>query len=276
MNYLILDKIIKNALEEDIFSGDITSELTIPQESIGKAFIKAKQGGIVCGFFVAKRLLEIVDSSIKFNQLVNEGAAVKNGDIVARMEGPIRSLLTAERTLLNFMQRMSGIATLTKEFSDKVKGTNAKIVDTRKTVPGLRILDKYSVTCGGGTNHRFCLADGILIKDNHIKAAGGVKKAILSIKDRVPHTIKVEVETSNIDEVMEALGAKADIIMLDNMSVEEMTKAVKVIGGRALVEASGNVNLETVTEIAETGVDIISIGALTHSVKAFDLSMKIE
>lgn len=275
LNHLILDKIIRSALEEDIFRGDLTSDLTIPQQHESKAVIRAKAPGIVCGLMVAERVFTLIDPSIDFKQTVEEGSQVKAGDIVAEISGPTRALLAGERTALNFMQRMSGIATITRAFCDKVVGTNAKIVDTRKTAPGLRLLDKYSIICGGGTNHRYCLADGILIKDNHIRAAGGIKEALRTVKRKVPHTIKVEIETTSLSEVKEVLEEGADIIMLDNMDIAEMVEAVKLINGRALVEASGNVSLDNVSQIAMTGVDLISIGALTHSVRALDISMKI-
>jgi len=275
MNKLVLDRIIKSALEEDVINTDLTSAHTIPQESRSKAVIKVKSAGIICGLDVAKRVLEIIDSNVKFIKILNDGHHVSSGDIAAELEGNTISLLVGERTALNFMQRMSGIATLTGEFCERVKGTRARIADTRKTAPGLRIIDKYSVECGGGTNHRYCLSDGILIKDNHIKAAGGIKNALCAVKGKIPHTLKIEIEVSNIDEAREALDGGADIIMLDNMVTKEMKKAVEMINGRALVEASGNVSLDTIKGIAETGVDIISIGLLTHSVKAMDISMKI-
>lgn len=276
LNRSILDRIIRNALDEDIFRGDLTSELTIPEESKSRALIKVKSQGVICGLEAAERVFQIIDPSIVFTQLVGEGSQVAAGDITAKVEGPTRALLAGERTALNLIQRMSGIASLTRQFCDKIKGTGARIVDTRKTVPGLRLLDKYAVVCGGGTNHRYCLADGVLIKDNHIKASGSIANALKVVKERVPHTIKIEVETSSLYEVKEALEHGADIIMLDNMTIDQMKEAVKFVAGRVLVEASGNVSLENVYEIASTGVDLISIGALTHSVRAMDISMKIE
>jgi len=276
LNQRMLDKIICNALEEDVFRGDLTSEMTIPEENMSRAIIKVKAPGIICGLEVVKRVFEIVDPSIVFIQVIEEGGQVEVGDIAAKLEGNTKSLLTGERTALNFLQRMSGIATLTRLFCDKTKGTKARIVDTRKTAPGLRLLDKYAVVCGGGTNHRYCLADGILIKDNHIKAAGGIKDALKAVKGKVPHTLKIEIETSTLSEVREAIEEGADIIMLDNMTVDEMKEAVRLINGKAIVEASGNVSIENVNQIAFAGVDVISIGALTHSVEAMDISMKIE
>ena len=276
LNQRMLDKIICNALEEDVFRGDLTTEMTIPEENMSRAIIKVKAPGIICGLEVVKRVFEIVDPSIVFIQVIEEGGQVEVGDIAAKLEGNTKSLLTGERTALNFLQRMSGIATLTRLFCDKTKGTKARIVDTRKTAPGLRLLDKYAVVCGGGTNHRYCLADGILIKDNHIKAAGGIKDALKAVKGKVPHTLKIEIETSTLSEVREAIEEGADIIMLDNMTVDEMKEAVRLINGKAIVEASGNVSIENVNQIAFAGVDVISIGALTHSVEAMDISMKIE
>ena len=276
LNQRMLDKIICNALEEDVFRGDLTSEMTIPEENMSRAIIKVKAPGIICGLEVVKRVFEIVDPSIVFIQVIEEGGQVEVGDIAAKLEGNTKSLLTGERTALNFLQRMSGIATLTRLFCDKTKGTKARIVDTRKTAPGLRLLDKYAVVCGGGTNHRYCLADGILIKDNHIEAAGGIKDALKAVKGKVPHTLKIEIETSTLSEVREAIEEGADIIMLDNMTVDEMKEAVRLINGKAIVEASGNVSIENVNQIAFAGVDVISIGALTHSVEAMDISMKIE
>jgi len=275
MNKIILDKIIKCALEEDVFNYDITSVHTIPQNNSSRAVVKIKSAGIICGLDVAKRVFEIIDPNIKFVKKFNDGDSVKAGDIAAEIEGNTRSLLLGERTALNFMQRMSGIATLTSEFCKVIKGTNARIADTRKTAPGLRFVDKYSVECGGGTNHRYCLSDGVLIKDNHITASGGIKNVLNSVKGKIPHTIKIEIEASNIAQAIEALEYGADIIMLDNMGIEDMKKAVELINGRALIEASGGVSLDTIRSIAETGVDIISVGALTHSVKAMDISMKI-
>lgn len=275
LNYFILDKIIQNALEEDIFKGDITSEYIIPKDSISKAIIKVNEAGIICGLEVAKRVFSILDSTIIFKQELKDGDSVGPGDIVANLEGSTRTLLAGERTALNFLQRMSGIATLTHSFCQKVQGTSAKIVDTRKTAPGLRLLDKYSVACGGGVNHRYCLSDGILIKDNHIKAAGGIKNALKAVKAIAPHTLKIEIEVSNLIQIKEALEEGVDIIMLDNMSIEEIKEAVKLIGNKAIIEVSGNVTLENVCEIAATGVNLISIGSLTHSVKALDISMKL-
>ncbi|MCX7747300.1 MAG: carboxylating nicotinate-nucleotide diphosphorylase [Clostridia bacterium] len=263
------------ALKEDILLGDITTDNIIDINGEVKALFIAKQDGIIAGLEVAERVFKLLDHETVFEKAVNEGQSVKKGDIIAKISGKSRSLLKAERTALNFLQRMSGIATKTNEFYNKVKDLPVRIVDTRKTTPGLRVIEKYAVKIGGGYNHRFSLSDGVLIKDNHIKAAGSIKKAIEAARRNIPHTIKIEVEVESIDEVKEALESGADIIMLDNMTQDMMKEAVGIINKRAIVEASGNVNLETVRDIALTGVDIISVGGLTHSVQAFDISMKI-
>jgi nicotinate-nucleotide pyrophosphorylase (carboxylating) len=271
-------KIIKSALKEDICSGDITTKATINKslKAAGKFLIKAD--GIIAGLEIAKKVFIAVDPKIKFEIKINDGSKVKYGDIAAVVYGKAQSLLTAERTALNFLQRMSGIATLANEYSEKVKHTKAKIIDTRKTVPGLRLLDKLAVKIGGCKNHRMGLYDMFLIKDNHIEVAGSIFKAVEAcVKyNKKHHTkFKIEVETKNLKEVEEALNTKANIIMLDNFKIDEMKKAVKLINGKCKVEASGGVNLETVKEIAETGVDFISVGAITHSVKALDISLEI-
>jgi len=272
---LYIDDLILNALKEDMSLGDITTDNLIDEKTTTKAFLIAKQAGIIAGLDVSERVFKLVDDGIIFHRRVNDGARVEKGDYIAEVEGNARALLKAERTSLNFLQRLSGIATKTYEFSQKVKDLPVKIVDTRKTTPGLRFLEKYAVRVGGGYNHRFSLSDGVLIKDNHIKAAGGISKAVELARTSVPHTIKIEVETETLEEVREALECKADIIMLDNMSLQLMRQAVEIIAKRAVTEASGNVNINTVRDIALTGVDVISVGALTHSVNAFDISMKI-
>ncbi len=274
LNRFELEDIIKTALKEDIALGDITTDSLIDPSSTSSAVYIAKDDGIIAGLFVAERVFKIIDEDIEFVKKVNDGERVKKGDIIAQIKGSTSALLKAERTSLNYLQHLSGIATKTGMFVEKLKGLKTKVVDTRKTTPGLRALEKYAVKMGGGTNHRFCLSDGVLIKDNHIKAAGGVKKAIEKVRANIPHTIKIEVETETIEQVKEALDAKADIIMLDNMSLDQMKEAVVLIDGKATVEASGNVNLNSIREIAETGVDIISVGELTHTVKAFDISMR--
>lgn len=274
LNHFEIDEIIMMSLKEDMPMGDITTDNTIAVDSISKAYYIAKDSGILAGLDVAERVFKILDSSVRFKKNFNDGEAIKKGDILAEFEGNTRALLKGERTSLNIMQRLSGIATKAKEYSDAVHGLNVKVVDTRKTTPGLRMLEKYAVRVGGAHNHRFCLSDGVLIKDNHIQAAGGIKNAITMVRGKIPHTIKIEVETESMEMVQDAIDAGADIIMLDNMSIEMMQKAVKLIDKRADVEASGNVNLNTIRKIAETGVDIISVGELTHSVKAFDISMR--
>lgn len=271
-------KLIKYALQEDIKSGDITSKATISKskKAVGKFLVKAD--GIIAGLEIAKVVFKYVDQKIKFEIKIKDGSKVEYGDVAAIVTGKAQSLLTAERTALNFLQRMSGIATSANNYSEKVKHTKAKVIDTRKTVPGLRTLDKQAVKLGGCANHRIGLYDMFLIKDNHIEVAGSITKAVEAcVKyNKKHHTkFKIEVETKNLKEVEEALTTKADIIMLDNFEIDEMKKAVKIINGNCKVEASGGVNLETVKAIAETGVDFISVGALTHSVKALDISLEI-
>ncbi|MEI6521047.1 MAG: carboxylating nicotinate-nucleotide diphosphorylase [bacterium] len=271
-----IQPIIDLALFEDIGTGDVTARSTIPADSTSKAHLLAKTSGVVAGLPVFEQVLKSVDNELVFTSLVCDGTAISKGMKLAEITGLTRSLLTAERTALNFLQRMSGIASATKVYVDAIAHTNAFIADTRKTAPGQRILDKYAVRMGAGSNHRFNLSDGVLIKDNHIAALGGVQKAVESARKVIPHTLKIEVEVTSIEMVNEALEAKADIIMLDNMNTEMMTKAVKIINHRALTEASGGVTLATVREIAECGVDLISIGAITHSVTAMDISLEIE
>lgn len=271
-----LNRIIINALKEDIGKGDITSNLIIPKNQKGKAFFLAKEDGIVAGLIIVKEIFKKLDKKIVIKNFVKEGQKIKRGEKIAEINGSLRALLTGERTALNFLQRMSGIATITFRYVEQLKGTKTKILDTRKTAPGLRMLDKYAVKIGGGTNHRFGLYDMVLIKDNHIKAANNITNAVIKIKRGLKKKIKIEVETSNLEEVKEALANKVDIIMLDNMPIDMIQEAVKLIDGKAKVEASGNVNIDNVRKIAQTGVDFISVGELTHSVKALDISMKIE
>jgi nicotinate-nucleotide pyrophosphorylase (carboxylating) len=269
-----IDNIITTALKEDMSLGDITTDNLINESSNSTAVLIAKGTGVIAGLDVCERVFKLLDEGVRFKRNVSDGTAVEKGDIIAEIEGNSRILLKAERTALNFLQRLSGIATRTNEYCEKVKDLPAKIVDTRKTTPGLRFLEKYAVKAGGGGNHRFSLSDGVLIKDNHIKASGGIRNAIEKARKSVPHTVKIEVETETIEQVKEALECNADIIMLDNMNLDMMKAAVEIINKRAIVEASGNVNLDTIYGIASTGVDIISIGELTHSVKAFDISMR--
>ena len=271
-----LDRIISEALREDIGSGDVTTNLIVPNETVSKAVIIAKADGIIAGLPISKAVFKKLDNKIIWKDLIHEGEYVSAGTEIVRLKGSYRTLLTGERTALNFLQRISGIATATSKYVEKLKGLNTVILDTRKTVPGLRMLDKYGVEIGGGTNHRIGLYDMVLIKDNHIKVAGGIIEAVTEIKNKITKKIKIEVEVTNIDEVKLAMDAGVDIIMLDNMSVKQMKEAVKLIGGNVKVEASGGVNLNSVRAIAETGVDFISVGALTHSVKALDISMNFE
>lgn len=272
----MLDKIILNALDEDVGTGDITTESTIPEDRVAHGLYKAKESGVLCGVGVAKRVFELIDPSIEFTAFKKDGDLIEKGEIIAEVHGKATGVLTGERVGLNLMQRMSGIATRTAEAVKQVEGTNAKICDTRKTTPGLRVIEKYAVKVGGGTNHRFNLADGILIKDNHIVAAGSITAAVRAARANAPHTLKIEVEVETFDELDETLAAGADIIMLDNMSCEDMKKAVGIVNGRALTEASGNMGDRDLKEVASCGVDLISIGALTHSVRALDISLKFK
>ena len=269
------DELIINALKEDIGTGDITTNTTIPSgASVAGRFI-AKEDGVICGLGICERVFKVLDGSIKFTANKKDGDFVVAGEAFAAVSGNARNVLTGERTAINLLQRMSGVATMTSRAVAQVAGTNAKIADTRKTTPGLRALEKYAVKTGGGTNHRFNLSDGILIKDNHIAAAGGIKNAVERARANAPHTLKIEVECETMRDVEEALSAGADIIMLDNMDAENMKRAVDYIGGRAVTEASGNMGDRDLCEVAKTGVDIISIGALTHSVRSLDISLKI-
>lgn len=274
MDYLGLDELLLSALKEDVGTGDITTISCIPAENRSVGRFLAKESGIICGLDIAKRVFQLVDESVIFSAELSDGDRAEKGQYFATVEGPSRSILTAERVALNLMQRLSGTATATAASVEQVHGYKAQIVDTRKSTPGLRVLEKYAVRVGGGKNHRFNLADGVLIKDNHIAAAGGIANAVNAARSAVPHVMKIEVETETLEQVSEALDAGADIIMLDNMSNETMTKAVELIAGRAITEASGNMGEKKLAEVAATGVDIISIGALTHSIKAMDISLK--
>lgn len=271
-----LDRIIENALMEDIHTGDITTLAVVRENREMCARLKAKEAMMLAGIDVAARVFHILDPGITFTAHFSDGDLLDSGDIIAEIAGDASLLLQGERVALNLLQRMCGVATQTARYVQAVTGTNVRVVDTRKTTPGLRMLEKYAVRVGGGINHRTGLYDGILIKENHIAAAGGITAAISRARAYIPHTLKIEVETETLAEVGEALTAGADIIMLDNMDVTTMREAVAMIGGKALAEASGGVNLTTVREIAETGVDIISVGALTHSVRAMDISMLME
>ena len=271
---LSLDRLIEQALCEDIHTGDITTQAVISANRPASARFIAKENLILAGAFVVERVFRRLNDEITFVTTLDEGARVVKGDIIATVHGNAADLLMGERVALNLLQRLSGIATLTSSYVEAVKDTKARIVDTRKTTPGLRELEKYAVRVGGGINHRTGLYDGVLIKENHIAAAGGITEAITRARAYIPHTLKIEIETENLAQVDEALAAGADIIMLDNMTLEDMATAVKIVNGRVLVEASGGVTLDTVRAIAETGVDIISVGALTHSPRSMDISMR--
>ncbi len=273
---IYIDNLIKTALLEDINYLDTTTDCLIPQEQQGSARFLAKAEGVLCGMDVALRVFELLQPDFKAEVFFHDGDAVKKGDVLARVSGKMRTLLKGERTALNLLQHMSGIATATSGAVKLVEGTRASIADTRKTLPGLRPLQKYAVTVGGGKNHRYNLSDAAMLKDNHIDACGGIENAVGALKGKLGHMVKTEVEVRSLGELEEALAAGADVIMLDNMSPELMKQAVEITGGRALLEASGGITEETLRQVAQSGVDIISIGALTHSVKAFDISMKIE
>lgn len=270
-----VDNIITTALMEDINYIDVAADNLIPEEHRSSAYYVAKDTGVVCGIEVAKRVFELAGGDVDFKVLMKDGTKVNKGDVIATLEGSTLTLLKGERTALNLLQHMSGIATATNKCVELVAGTKASVTDTRKTLPGLRALQKYSVTVGGGKNHRFNLSDCAMLKDNHIDAYGGITPAVTALREKIGHTVKIEVEVRTLDELREALDNKVEIIMLDNMSNDDMKKAVEITDGRALLEASGNVTADNIRSVAETGVDIISIGALTHSVKCFDISMKI-
>lgn len=272
-NQFPLMELLKKALSEDIGTGDITTALTVQSELSSQALILAKSDLILAGLPVVRELFLLHDPTLHFLSKNTDGTHLSKGTIIASISGNTRSLLTVERVALNFLQRLSGIATLTRRFVDAVKETNARIVDTRKTTPLLRHFEKYAVTVGGGFNHRFGLFDGILIKDNHLQAAGGVKNALELAKKKAPHLMKIEVEVTNLEEFKEALEHGADAVLLDNMTPEEIQKAVSLADGKVVLEASGGITLDNVKVYAETGVDIISIGALTHSASAVDISM---
>ncbi len=267
-------KIIELALAEDIGPRDVTSEATISEDSVSSAIVLAKQDLVLAGLDVAREVFRLLDPGIQFTPLAKDGDRIRNGSGIANVSGKTRVLLSGERVALNFLQHLSGIATLTARYIERLSGTKAQVLDTRKTLPGLRTLEKYAVRTGGGKNHRMGLYDMVLIKDNHIKAAGGIMKAVRGVRAKA-NKLTIEVETGTLDDVREALDAGADIIMLDNMSPPMMREAVALIAGRTPVEASGNVTLDTIRAIAETGVDYISAGSITHSAPAADISMKI-
>ncbi len=275
---ILFQRLVRRALEEDIGEGDVTTRSCIDSQQIGQGQIIAKEDGILAGLFVVKETFCQVDDSLVLMDGLAEGGSFSKGDVLLVVEGRVSSILMGERVALNFLQRMCGIATITRRYVEKIKGYNCRIVGTRKTTPGLRCLEKYAVRVGGGFNHRFTLSDGVLIKDNHIAACGSVAKAIRRVRERVPHTLKIEVEVGNIPELEEAISAGADIVMLDNMTISEMEEAVHLarqLDKRVVIEASGGVTLENVRDVAATGVDIISSGALTHSYKSIDLSLEL-
>lgn len=275
LNQFYVDDLIKSALKEDINYIDITTDNLIPQEQEGEAKFLAKAEGVLCGIDVALRVFTLIQPDFQYEVFIKDGEYVKKGDIIATVKGKTRTILKGERTALNLLQHMSGIATMTNKIVKIVEDTNASIADTRKTLPGLRPIQKYAVTVGGGKNHRYNLSDAAMLKDNHVDAGGGITGAVKKLRTKLGHMAKVELEVRNLDELREALSVDVDVIMLDNMDNETMKKAVEITNGKALLEASGGITEETIRGVAETGVDIISIGALTHSVKAFDISLKI-
>jgi len=271
----VLEELIRKALAEDIGAGDVTTGSALRGDEAGLARAEAKTELVVAGIAVFGEVFRTLDPVLTFMPLKRDGEKAVNGEILAEISGSLSSILTAERVALNLLQRMCGIATLTRRYVDEIAGMRAKILDTRKTAPGLRILDKYAVRAGGGCNHRFALYDGVLIKDNHITAAGGIGEAVRRVRGRVPHTLKIEVEVRNLAELEEALAAGADSVLLDNMGLPEMAAAVKRVAGRIPLEASGKMTLERVREVAATDVDLISVGALTHSAAAADISLNV-
>ncbi|GIO03280.1 nicotinate-nucleotide diphosphorylase (carboxylating) [Brevibacillus halotolerans] len=270
-----LQRKIEEWLFEDVGHGDITTMTTIPADEKGTGILYAKESGLIAGLDIAEQVFHTGDHELSFQRFVTEGSQVQKGDVIAEVTGSVQAILTGERLALNLLQRLSGIATRTQLFVKEISHTQARIVDTRKTTPGLRLLEKYAVRVGGGHNHRFALYDAVMIKDNHSKGAGGIKEAVRKAREAIPHTMKIEVEAESLMQVHEALEAGADIIMLDNMSCDMMREAVQIISGKAIIEASGGVTLETLRAIAETGVDVISVGGLTHSVAALDISLDL-
>ncbi|QXM07068.1 carboxylating nicotinate-nucleotide diphosphorylase [Crassaminicella indica] len=274
-NKFLVEKIIKDALIEDMSYGDTTTDLLIEEDAFSEAYMIAKERGVIAGLLVAQSVFKLLDETIEFDILKKDGELVEKGEKIAKVKGSTKNILKGERLALNLLQRMSGIASQSRRYADLVKDYKTRVVDTRKTTPNLRILEKYAVRVGGCHNHRFNLSDAVMIKDNHIKAVGGIKQAVEKIRENIPHTTKIEVEVTDLKELKEALDIGADIIMLDNMDIETMKRAVEITKGRALLEASGNITLERIKDIAKIGVDVISVGALTHSVKAMDISLMI-
>ena len=270
-----IERLIRDALDEDIGAGDLATMATIAADAQGKGLFRAKKEGVVAGLVLLERIFYFIDPKVQVRLLTKEGTSVRQGTVVAEVEGPVRALLLAERTALNFLQRLSGTATLTRKYVDAVKDFPCKVLDTRKTTPGLRTLEKYAVRMGGGTNHRIGLYDAALVKDNHIEATGSIADAVKAVRRHAPFMAKVEVEAGNLKQVQEAIDARADVIMLDNMTIAQMAEAVRVVNKRAWVEASGGITIESIRQVAETGVDFISSGALTHSAPVVDFNMKI-
>ncbi|MBO7178810.1 MAG: carboxylating nicotinate-nucleotide diphosphorylase [Clostridia bacterium] len=270
-----VDDVIKRAISEDINYIDVATDYLLDENEVSKAKFIAKADGVLCGIEVAMRVFQLLDEQFTYTLYQKDGENIKKGDIIAEISGRTIYLLKGERTALNLLQHMSGVATLTNECVKQIEGTEATIADTRKTLPGLRSLQKYAVTCGGGKNHRYNLSDCAMLKDNHIDAKGGITPAVKALREKIGHTVKIEVETRTLEEVKEALSAGADIIMLDNMDNDTMAEAVKIVDKKALLEASGNLTPERLRSVALLGVDILSIGALTHSVSAFDISMRM-
>lgn len=275
LNQFYVDNLIKTALLEDINYVDITTDYLIPEDQENEAKFLAKADGVLCGIEVALRVFTLIQPDFQYEVFIHDGEEVKKGDIIAKIKGKTRTILKGERTALNLLQHMSGISSMTNRIVKIVEDTNASIADTRKTLPGMRSLQKYAVTVGGGKNHRFNLSDAAMLKDNHVDAGGGITNAVTKLRTKLGHMAKVELEVRTLDELREALSVDVDVIMLDNMDNDTMREAVKIADGKALLEASGGITEETIRDVAETGVDIISIGALTHSVKAFDISLKI-
>lgn len=275
MQYLGLNDLIRRSLEEDIGYGDITTNSLVPAEQFAQGIFYAKDTGVIAGIKVSEAVFQTLDPDVEVQILKNDGDTVKPGDTIAIVKGKTRALLTGERTALNFVQRLSGIASQTRQLVDLIKDYKAELLDTRKTTPGLRVLEKFAVGVGGARNHRFGLYDGVMIKDNHIVAAGGIKPAVMLARQKVPHTVRIEVEVESLAQLQEALEAGADIIMLDNMDTAVMKEAVAITGGRALLEASGGIKAANLADVASTGVDFISMGALTHSAVSLDISFDI-
>ena len=271
-----IDELIKKAITEDINYIDVSSAYLFGDDDRTEAYFVSKADGVLCGIEVALRVFSLLDNTLEYKLYKHDGDEIKAGDLIAEFSGKTLKLLEGERTALNLLQHMSGVASMTNAAVKAIEGTGSTIADTRKTLPGLRAIQKYAVTCGGGHNHRYNLSDAAMLKDNHIDAGGGITKTVKALREKIGHTVKIEVETRTLDEVKKAVEAGADIIMLDNMSLETMKEAVEIIDGRALTEASGNVTLENIRTVAQAGVNIISMGAITHSVKAFDISMRIK